>query len=439
MVESHELRDLQDALANWRSEPGQLLSRLGFEPLGLVVPESGQADFGIEPTNSLTLEVAARRAGFIVFRIVMDGPLDPDAIRRVAASLYRHNPTRRALLIFEAVADARLVVASWGLGPGPFRLQKLWIDPGAPRGSELDILAGLTADGTSTASELALAHSPTLDREGITRRFFAEFRRCRADLATCIMGVPVAEEADRLDLSLILLSRLLFLYFIQRKGWLAGDTAFLRNLYEASLDDGTPYYRRRLKPLFFGALNRPPEKRSHAARQLGDLPYLNGGLFERAPLERKYGRIDLPNAPFAPVFVGLVDKYKFTLREDQPADQNVAVNPEMLGKVFEGLMAGPARSTTGAFFTPRSLVDQLVDGALSAHLAQSVECDGELVEELLAGGTPDMEPGLRQRLAERVRAIRVLDPAAGSGRSCSRRSSDWRRYASDSKAEPPEG
>ncbi len=411
-----ETRRLQEALQDWRAGNTEtLLSALGFEPLGLRVPDAALADFGLDPSEALTLDVAARHAGFHVFRIALTERLDPETIRRVASALYRHNPARRALLIFEARNEPRLVVVSWGLGPGPLRLRKLWIELEAPRRSELDILAALSANGAATASDLALAHVQALDREQVTDRFFAEFRRQRAALAAGLTGIPDGAGDDRFELALILLSRLLFLYFLQRKGWLDRDTSYLRRTFEDALATGTPFFRHRLEPLFFSALNRPAARRGRAARALGELPYLNGGLFERDALERKHPHLDVPDECFTPIFQNLLDRYQFTLREDQPVDRDVAVDPEMLGRVFEGLMAGSLRGSTGAFFTPRALVDRLVDGALCAHLALAAECDRDLVSELLSGGSQPLETSQRTRLAERVRAVRVLDPAVGSG------------------------
>ncbi len=413
MVDSKQLRD---ALACWSTAgPARLLSLLGFQPLGQRVPQSALADFGLEPSQPLTLEVAGRHRSFYVFCITLPQGLDPETIRRTSGSLYRHNPTRRALLIFQAAADARLVFASWGLGPGPLRLLKLWIDLRAPRRSELDILAGLATDAQLTPSELALSQARALDRETVTQKFFTEFRQQRARLAGAFRGLPEDARQDRLELALILLGRLLFLYFLQRKGWLAGDESYLRNLYEDSLSQNQRFFRHRLQHLFFGALNRPPDRRSKTARELGRLPYLNGGLFQRDPLERKYPRLDVHNDDVGPIFPDLLDKYQFTLREGQPTDQDVAVDPEMLGKVFEGLMASSVRGSTGAFFTPRDLVQHIVDRALCAHLAEVTGSGSRLLEDLIAGHPIHLDTDTRADLIAQVRSIRVLDPAVGSG------------------------
>ncbi len=408
--------ELQESLHAWLAgSHSELFRSLGYQPANINVPKPALREFGLRPDDLVSLDVVAKHGSFHVFRIEFDGSLDADRMRAVAAALYRHNPGRRALLVFCARDESPIVFASWGLGPGPFKLLKLHVDPAAPRRSELQVLAGLAADGTSTASELALAHVRALDSEGLTRRFFAEFRRQRAELAAAISGVPDGDPQDRLDLALLILSRLLFLYFIQKKGWLAGDPHYLRNLYQESLRSGVPFFRRRLKHLFFGALNRPAERRVLPARELGDLPYLNGGLFERTALERRHGRHDVPDEAFASIFFELLDHYQFTLRQDQPVDEDVAVDPEMLGRVFEGLMAAPLRGSTGAFFTPRALVDRLVDGALTAYLARAAGCSADLLLEIFHGKQPHLDDGLKLRLFEHTRQLRVLDPAVGSG------------------------
>lgn len=415
-MSTHPTQELSAPLREWRAgRPEALLSALGFRPRRLLVARPALTDFGLDPGTDVRLEVLARHSGFVVIRVRTPSLANAE-LRQIARSLYRHNPGRRALLIFEPQSTDALVFASWGLGPGPFRLRTLHVPLDDPRALELDILSALAVAPGQTAADLALAQARALDREGITRKFFSEFRRYRADLASTLTGVPIDAQTDRLEIALVILTRILFLCFVQQKGWLAGEPDYLRRLYAQALRDRTPFFRRRLKPLFFEALNRPPERRSARARQLGDLPYLNGGLFEREALERRYPRIDLPDEWFASLFDDFLDRYRFTLIEEGGSVTDVGVDPEMLGKVFEGLMAEPERDTSGTFYTPRRLVDRLVDGTLCSYLSRAAACSNERVAELLDGPSQvDLLPDLRRRLMRRVGSIRVLDPAAGSG------------------------
>lgn len=414
MIEPQQVRA---ALAAWRDDgPAELLGLLGFQTSGFKVPSEAVAEFGLDADASLTLLVAGLHRNFRVLRIVLHEALEDRAVRSIASALYRRNPTRRALLVFESPGDSRLVFATWGLGPGPLNLQRLWVDTAAPGPFELDIIAALAVNGAVTSADLALAHARALDREKVTRRFFSEFRRARAGLASSLSGLSEEATRDRLEIALTLLTRLLFLYFIQKKGWLSGNPSYLRQLFEEASRSRVSFYRRRLRPLFFNALNRPPDRRSHLARQLGELPFLNGGLFEPTALEREYRNLNVPNDAFASLFFGgLLEKYQFTLREGQATDQEVAVDPEMLGQVFEGLMARPDRGATGAFFTPRVLVQSLVDDALASHLAQACGCDPDVIRRALEDGAIDCAVEVREALAARVHAMRILDPAVGSG------------------------
>src|SRR5437588_819493 len=111
------------------------------------------------------------------------------------------------------------------------------------------------------------------DRESLTRRFFTKFRDAVRDVAAALPG-------DGSDEALLILSRLLFLSFVQEKGWLNGERRFLFDRL------GTPnYFTNVLRPLFFGCLNTATADRDEAARRLGNIPYLNGGLFEPSPYE----------------------------------------------------------------------------------------------------------------------------------------------------------
>src|SRR5688572_28979741 len=223
---------------------------------------------------------------------------------------------------------------------------------------------------------------------------------------------PAVPEKDRNELALLYLSRLLFLSFIETKGWLNGDHAFLANRFADCMVGGGRFHVTVLAPLFFGTLNTRPSNRARRSRAFGRVPFLNGGLFARSVLERTVAHCVFTDEALGDVFGQLLTRYRFTAREDSAVWSEAAIDPEMLGKAFESLMAAPDRKTSGAFFTPQALVEQLVTSALASGLvAQAVP--QTTVVAALGGEIP--APGVRERLLTATRQLRILDPACGSG------------------------
>jgi hypothetical protein len=210
-------------------------------------------------------------------------------------------------------------------------------------------------------------------------------------------------ESDRHAIALLQLTRVLFLYFVQSKGWLDGRPDFLARAVDRCLLSGRHIQRDLLEPLFFGTLNRHPSERSRIPRQFGSIPFLNGGLFEPHLLERRKQH-QLPNALWRNAFDELFERFHFTAEETAGAG---LVAPDMLGRVFEGVMEPAARRRSGTFYTPAHLVDALVRAALSAWLSVELGCSEERAERLL----DERDPLTRQVL----RRITILDPAVGSG------------------------
>jgi len=192
---------------------------------------------------------------------------------------------------------------------------------------------------------------------------------------------PSINDSPASDLALLCLSRLLFLSFLETKGWLNGDHAFLANQFADCMAAGGRYHSRVLAPLFFGTLNTLPANRAQRSKKFGRVPFLNGGLFSRAAIERIHSAPHFSDEALGDVFGQLLTRYRFTACEDSSVWSEAAVDPEMLGKAFEGLMAAPDRKTTGAFYTPQILVEQVATSAL----------------------------------ARAPQDVRVLDPACGSG------------------------
>ena len=175
---------------------------------------------------------------------------------------------------------------------------------------------------------------------------------------------------------------------------------------------GGSYHRRVLRPLFFGTLNTPVSARAPTARAFGAVPFLNGGLFAPAPLERRWPKLSFSDASLGRAFDELFARYRFTAREDSDAWSEAAIDPEMLGKAFESLMSSPERRSSGAFYTPQALVAGVTRSALTSALAHA-PLSRDVVEAMLDGApVPESFASL---VRERLGDIRVLDPACGSG------------------------
>jgi hypothetical protein len=267
-------------------------------------------------------------------------------------------------------------------------------------------------DPEGTTSLLRLAGGPdgtlafvtraadALSAETVGRRFFREFRATLDRLAAGLPG-PMAPD-DRHSLALLQLTRVLFLYFIQAKGWL-GRERFLSEQVGRCLDRGRKIHRDLLRPLFFGTLNRPISERSRIASGFGPIPFLNGGLFEPHPLERRF-RADIPNQLWLDAFERLFERFHFTVAERNRAG---LVAPDMLGRVFEGVMAPEARRASGTFYTPSALVQRILEAALTALVASRLGCSDSEAERRMGNAEP---------AAVRVlTSVTLLDPAVGSG------------------------
>src|SRR5262249_22320752 len=125
-------------------------------------------------------------------------------------------------------------------------------------------------------------------------------------MATSLPGAR--PPAERRVAALLPLTRVLFLYFVQAKGWLDGRPDYLRRLLDASLSRRKHFHRAALHPLFFGTLNRKPADRK-ATHKLGRIPYLNGGLFEPHPVERRAGPVLFSNELWRGAFDGLFERF----------------------------------------------------------------------------------------------------------------------------------
>ena len=374
-----------------------LAFELGFEPLWHRV--SLAALQWVEEDEARAV-VAGRRDGILLLGVMAPGPAERTA-RRLAVELTRRGrlalvavlePARRRLALSPAAADCPVLVVPLD------RVRRI----------DLEILGR----GRDFASGPPLARlldwAEALSGRSLDDRFFRQFR---VTLDAAAQALPRRiPRRDRHSLALLDLTRVLFLYFVQARGWLDGRPRFLREELDRVLTDGGGVERRFLAPLFFGTLNRPVAARTERSRRFGRIPFLNGGLFEAHPLERRWPD-PLPDPIWRDAFDALFERYHFTVSADRDVG---AIGPDMLGRVFEGVMDPEERRDTGAFYTPAALVDAIVERSLTAWIATTgqrytpaITADDDSADALLRRPTPDV--------LDRIRRITILDPAVGSG------------------------
>lgn len=238
-----------------------------------------------------------------------------------------------------------------------------------------------------------------------------------------------------------LLGQIVFLYFLQKKGWLGvekgkswgdGDKFFLSHLFKDCVEKNKNYFNDYLEKLFYDTLNNPRSDkvdRNYSDFFESKIPFLNGGLFE--PLYNwKESNIDLDNRIFEKIF-DVFDLYNFTVKEDEPLEKDVAVDPEMLGKVFENLLEENLRKGKGTYYTPREIVHYMCQESLINYLQTSTNTDEQIARKLvLVDKTINPAIDLKKQIKEKslvlsdqqvkefdraLNDITVCDPACGSG------------------------
>ena len=231
-----------------------------------------------------------------------------------------------------------------------------------------------------------------------------------------------------------LLGRIVFLHFLQKKGWMGvpegkqwgeGDQQFMLHLYEcATPEQQADFLECVLEPLFSDALDTDRTSAddlfdTHVALEHGSrvkVPYLNGGLFERDGLDEIRTRFP---AEFIHDLLDFFYQYNFTIDENDPDDAQVGVDPEMLGRIFENLLED--NKEKGAFYTPKEIVRYMCRQSLTAYLKTDIkdETQQKAVEEfvntynvtLLGGANSELARSIDQRLKD----VKICDPAIGSG------------------------
>jgi len=412
------------------SEAVDLLRELGFRgaPAPVHADDLGLGDF---PANRTLRSTSGRSRGSAVFLSQVSE--HPRSLKTFGRRLLQNFHDRPLAVVGVAGQDSRwerfiVVRPTWVRGVlNAVRVAKLEVDVSSPTRHDADVLSSLQWTGEDREAQDRIDRS--LDVEVVTRRFYLglaehherliEAVRIATAADTAILaGVKEAGGDERVALRI--LTQMLFSWFLQRMRLLADDPEFLLNRFVRRRG---LYYQTELEPLFYDALARPlGERPPHAPGP--EIPFLNGGLFER-----HYGDVSLPLPDelfdLEGGLIGFLGSWTFTVAEDIPDEVEVAVDPEMLGKVFENLIGDEEARKQGTVYTPRPVVHFMCREALAPWLEDRLHVSEEWSRRLLveeeafqtyadAAGT-EAALDLAERLDHEIRDIRILDPAVGSG------------------------
>ena len=405
--------DSLDALNN-------LAHKLGFEtPMLHVTPDALQS-LGIH--EWVTEARLSRGEGNrrLVAAVLSGTPSDARELTKlICQALVKNAPTRLWSVTLLDSSASSLFLACASAHPGGPRVAALRVDRQRIVDSDADTIRALASVPTEHDRVCHARWTDILKRDALSARFYRTLDKLVRQLALTAEGKASREERD--ELALLCASRLLFLAFLEAKGWLAGERGFLLKHCARYLEQGGRLHERFLRPLFFGTLNTPVNQRSGAAKVFGAVPFLNGGLFSPTRLEQQRRTLTFSDDAIVALIGDLLDRYRFTAREDSSTWSEAAVDPEMLGRAFECLMATDERRRSGSFYTPPGLVQQTVNDAMSAAIpALNVDAlqPSRLSDQRTAvadDGSSSNTLAFTPEIVKRLETLHVLDPACGSG------------------------
>ncbi|MBX0329916.1 SAM-dependent methyltransferase [Oscillochloris sp. ZM17-4] len=306
-------------------------------------------------TQRYTLTPIADTGGMQVYLVrSADGTLPPRPTRNKIETRLRRTQVEH-LLVFED-ANQQVAVIQWvKRGQQGRRVREFSYRRGDSGEALIQKLQGIAfaiddfdAQGRIEISKVTARVSKNLDVESVTKKFYDEFKRQREEFQTFLRGIPL--DSDQRWYVSVMLNRLMFISFIQAKGFLNHNPDYLRERLAWSKATLGPdrYYRGFLRVLFFQGFALEPAQRGAEVNQtLGTIPYLNGGLFLPHPIEDRYGEaIDIPDSAFDTLlaFFGL---WRWHLSE-RPGTSDREIDPDVLGYIFEKYIN---QKQMGAYYT----------------------------------------------------------------------------------------
>src|SRR6266536_218692 len=256
-----------------------------------------------------------------------------------------------------------------------------------------------------------------------------------------LLKLPSIQDKSQtsLEFAVRLIGRVIFCWFLREKKSDQGKSLMPNDLLSLEAAKNNPdYYHKILEPIFFEVLNKPVRSRQvdFAKEPFSLIPYLNGGLFSPHDddffsynEDKQVANHDMVVIPdkWVRKFFEVLETYNFTIDENTSFDEELSIDPEMLGRIFENLLAEinpetgeSARKNTGSYYTPRVIVDYMVDESLLLYLKQHTQISEEKLRAVISYDLHDDEENPliedeRERIISALERVKILDPACGSG------------------------
>lgn len=394
--------------------------KLFIEELGWSNPRNTQASkIILDKVGSFTKTLLAELSGVAVYEIRSENGLIPNAEERKEIHKEISKLSFENLLIF---LDKEETQSLWYWMKREDKKQyvrdHLYIK-GQPGDLFLNKLSGMVVDigdfdssGNISVLEVANRLKKSLDIEKVTKKFYNEFKDEKSNFIEYIKGIK--EDRDKHWYASITLNRLMFVYFLQKKGFVdKGRVNYLREKLEESKKEGKDlFYKKFLEYLFFEGFAKEKKDRSKEANAiLGEIKYLNGGLFLKHRIEKE-NEIKIEDKAFEALFT-LFEKYSWHL-DDSPGGKDDEINPAVLGYIFEKYIN---QKEFGAYYTRTEMTDYLAERTIHKALLQKIkEKYPQIKAETLSEVLMKLDDTLALLLIKEILPIfSVLDPACGSG------------------------
>lgn len=264
----------------------------------------------------------------------------------------------------------------------------------------------------------------------VTEKFYERYKEVFEEIKDHLLDQKI-EVSEAKKCTHLLLNRFMFIYFIQKKSWINNDKNFMLSYLNKYLNSGEQnhFYEKWLKKLFFVAMSVPISDKSinefdnDVNNILNNIPFLNGGLFEKYDVDKL--KFSLSDDLLFTVIENFLEEYNFTITEESPFDLDIAIDPAMLGKIYESLIAEEERGKSGIFYTPRIEVDLMCRLGIYEYLIkdkhgvlpEEEDTEDNLIDFIflpLEEWNPEKNKFF-EYLRKALNNLKVLDPACGSG------------------------